>query len=83
MSASTRLPYGVMFSGILRALSGTPYAVSAGFDIDGDGQVQNDRPAGLPITVGRENVDESLRPRVRRQVDSNQPNFRVAQPTAR
>jgi hypothetical protein len=61
MSASTRLPYGVMFSGILRALSGTPYAVSAGFDIDGDGQVQNDRPAGLPITVGRENVDESLR----------------------
>lgn len=61
MSAAVSLPYGVQFSSILRALSGTPYAVSAGFDIDGDSQVQNDRPAGLPITVGRENVAESLR----------------------
>lgn len=60
-SAAVTLPYGVQFSSILRALSGTPYAVSAGFDIDGDTQVQNDRPAGLPITVGRENVAESLR----------------------
>ena len=61
MSAAVRLPYGVQFSSILRALSGTPFNVAAGFDIDGDGQVQNDRPAGLPITVGRENVAESLR----------------------
>ena len=61
MSAAVTLPFGVQFSSILRALSGTPYAVSAGFDIDGDTQVQNDRPAGLPITVGRENVAESLR----------------------
>jgi hypothetical protein len=61
MSASTRLPYGVLFSGILRALSGTPFGVSAGFDIDGDGQTQNDRPLGLPITVGREDVAESQR----------------------
>ena len=45
----------------MRALSGTPYNVSAGFDIDGDGQTQNDRPVGLPATVGREEVDESLR----------------------
>jgi outer membrane receptor protein involved in Fe transport len=60
VAASSTLPYGVEFSGILRALSGTPFAVSAGFDIDGDGQTQNDRPAGLPITVGREKVDESL-----------------------
>ena len=35
--------------------------MSAGFDIDGDGQTQNDQPVGLPITVGREDVDESLR----------------------
>jgi hypothetical protein len=35
--------------------------VSAGFDIDGDTQVQNDRPEGLPIAVGRDDVDESLR----------------------
>lgn len=61
MSAAAALPYGVQFSGILRALSGTPFAVAAGFDIDGDGQTQNDRPAGLPITVGRDHVDESLR----------------------
>jgi hypothetical protein len=61
MSAATRLPYGVMFSGILRALSGTPFNVSAGLDLDGDGQTQNDRPDGLPITVGRENVADSLR----------------------
>ncbi len=60
-SAAVTLPYGVQFSSILRALSGTPYGVSAGFDIDGDTQVQNDRPAGLPITVGREDVAESLR----------------------
>ena len=46
VSASTTLPYGVLFSGILRALSGTPYGVSAGFDIDGDGQTQNDRRSG-------------------------------------
>jgi outer membrane receptor protein involved in Fe transport len=60
-SASVTLPYGVQFSSILRALSGTPFGVSAGFDIDGDTQVQNDRPAGLPITVGREDVAESVR----------------------
>ena len=61
MSASTTLPYDVQFSAILRALSGTPYGVSAGFDIDGDGVSQNDRPAGLPITVGRDKVQESLK----------------------
>ena len=60
VAAAVGLPYGVQFSGILRALSGTPFAVSAGFDIDGDGQTQNDRPDGLPITVGREKVQESL-----------------------
>lgn len=61
VSAAAGLPYGIQFSGILRALSGTPFSVSAGFDIDGDGQTQNDRPEGLPITVGREQVGESLR----------------------
>ena len=60
-SAAVSLPFGVQFSSILRALSGTPFAVAADFDIDGDGQVQNDRPVGLPITVGREEVAESLR----------------------
>lgn len=60
IAAAAGLPYGIQLSSILRALSGTPFAVSAGFDIDGDGQTQNDRPEGLPITVGREKVDESL-----------------------
>jgi outer membrane receptor protein involved in Fe transport len=60
VSGSSTLPYGFQFSGILRALSGNPFSVSAGFDIDGDGQSQNDRPEGLPMTVGREKVQESL-----------------------
>jgi hypothetical protein len=59
-SAAVTLPFELHLSGILRALSGAPFGVSAGFDIDGDGQTQNDRPEGLPITVGREKVQESL-----------------------
>lgn len=61
ISGSATLPGRFQFSGIVRALSGSPYSIQAGFDIDGDGQTQNDRPAGLPITVGREDVEESLR----------------------
>jgi hypothetical protein len=61
VSGSMTLPWAIQLSTIVRALSGTPFPVSAGFDIDGDGQSQNDRPAGLPSTVGREKIDESLR----------------------
>lgn len=61
ISAVTTVPWGIQVSGIVRALSGTPFNLSAGFDIDGDGQSQNDRPFGLPATVGREKVSESLR----------------------
>ena len=32
----------------------------AGFDLDGDLAVTNDRPVGLPTRVGREKIDESL-----------------------
>ena len=60
MAGSTTLPWDIQISGIFRALSGSPYNASAGFDIDGDGQTQNDRPLGLPATVGREEVEESL-----------------------
>lgn len=60
IAAAVDVGWGVQFSGILRALSGTPFGVSAGFDLDGDGQTSNDRPEGLPITVGREEVQESL-----------------------
>ena len=60
IAASSSLPWGFELSGILKALSGAPYNIQAGFDVDGDGQTQGDRPAGLPITVGRADVDESL-----------------------
>jgi hypothetical protein len=60
ITASTSLPFGIALAGVLRALSGMPFNVVAGYDLDGDGQSQNDRPLGLPATVGREKVDESL-----------------------
>jgi outer membrane receptor protein involved in Fe transport len=60
IAGATTVPWGIQVSGIVRALSGTPYNASAGFDIDGDGQNQNDRPLGLPSTVGREKVSQSL-----------------------
>jgi Carboxypeptidase regulatory-like domain/TonB dependent receptor-like, beta-barrel len=59
-AGSTTLPYKIQFSAIARAISGSPIPVSAGFDMDGDGQTQNDRPAGLGITVGRNNVEQDL-----------------------
>lgn len=61
IAASAPLPWDVQVSGILRAISGSPFSVQAGFDMDGDGVSQNDRPAGLPITVGRADVEDSLR----------------------
>ena len=60
VAGAMTLPWNVQLSTIVRALSGTPHTVAAGFDLDGDGQSQNDRPAGLPITLGREKVDESV-----------------------
>ena len=59
-AGSTTLPWKIQFSAILRAISGSPIPVSAGFDMDGDSQSQNDRPAGLGITVGRTNVQHDL-----------------------
>ena len=47
-------------SGILKLISGSPTKVQAGFDLDGDSSPIGDLPAGIPITVGRERVDESL-----------------------
>jgi hypothetical protein len=59
-AGSTRLPWDIQFSAIARAISGTPIPVSAGADLDGDAQNQNDRPAGLGITVGRKNLEQDL-----------------------
>ncbi|MGE3843901.1 MAG: TonB-dependent receptor [Vicinamibacterales bacterium] len=60
ISASTSLPLGLQLSGVFRAISGGPLSVSAGRDLDGDLNAQNDRPAGLPITVGRGDVATQL-----------------------
>ena len=59
-SLSTELPGGFQLSGIVRFVSGFPLAAHSGLDLDGDGQ-SNDRPQGLPVTVGRGDVDEQLR----------------------
>jgi outer membrane receptor protein involved in Fe transport len=60
VAASTSLPWGIHLSGVFRAISGGPQGVSAGRDLDGDLNTSNDRPAGLPPTVGRGDVDEQL-----------------------
>jgi hypothetical protein len=61
VSASTNLPWAFQLSGILRAISGSPYRISAGLDLDGDGNASGDRPRGIPPTVGRTDVDGHLR----------------------
>ena len=38
-----------------------PVQAGAGLDLDGDRSATGDRPPGLAITVGRDNVEESLR----------------------
>jgi len=60
ISASTQLPGQFQVSGILRATSGSPFAVNAGLDLDGDASPTGDRPRGLPPTVGRRNVEHDL-----------------------
>ena len=60
VAASTSLPWGLQLSGVFRAISGGPLGVSAGIDLDGDLNTQNDRPEGLPPTVGRGDVDGQL-----------------------
>lgn len=61
LAGSTMLPWDIQLSGIVKLISGSPIKVQAGFDLDGDGSITGDRPRGLPTTVGREKVDESLK----------------------
>ena len=61
VSGAARLPGNFQVAAIAKLISGFPMPVQAGFDMDGDGSITSDRPAGLPTTVGREKVDESLR----------------------
>jgi carboxypeptidase family protein len=60
VSGSMTLPLDLQVSAILKLISGSPIKVQAGRDLDGDQIVTGDLPAGVPITVGRERVDESL-----------------------
>jgi hypothetical protein len=60
ISGYVNLPWSLQASGILKLVSGSPIKVQAGRDLDGDGTAGGDRPAGVPITVGRSDVDASL-----------------------
>jgi len=59
-AAAFPLPWQLEVSAILKLISGSPMPVQAGLDLDGDRSPTGDRPAGLPITVGRTNVEDSL-----------------------
>jgi hypothetical protein len=54
------LPGKIQLSGAFHAVSGPPVAVSAGIDLDGDGNTTGDRPRGLPVTVGYGDVNGEL-----------------------
>jgi hypothetical protein len=60
LSAATKLPWGLEVAGIGKFISGSPFVIQAGYDIDGDGSVQGDRPRGLPPTVGRGDTASQL-----------------------
>ena len=60
ISASAALPFGIQLSGIAKALSGPPFKVQAGPDLDGDGVATGDRPRGLSPTIGRGDVNGQL-----------------------
>jgi hypothetical protein len=60
LAATVDLVWSIQASGILKLISGSPIKVQAGPDLDGDLSQIGDLPAGIPITVGRDRVDESL-----------------------
>src|SRR5262249_21114777 len=60
ISGTVPLPLGFQLSGVGKFISGSPLFVQSGFDMDGDAISSGDRPAGLPITVGRDKVAQSL-----------------------
>jgi len=60
VAGTVDLPWAIQVSGILKLISGSPIKVQAGVDLDGDSSQIGDLPNGIPTTVGRERVDESL-----------------------
>jgi hypothetical protein len=61
VSGTVNLPWAFQASGILKLISGSPIKVQAGTDLDRDAQAGGDLPTGMPITVGRERVEESFK----------------------
>lgn len=59
-AATLGLPWSLQVSGIVKMISGSPIKIQAGSDLDNDGSMIGDLPSGIPITVGRERVEESL-----------------------
>jgi hypothetical protein len=57
---SVMLPGKIQLSGAFHAVSGPPFSVASGIDLDGDGNTTGDRPRGLPETVGYGNVAQQL-----------------------
>ncbi len=57
---TANLPGKVQLSGAFHAVSGPPMSVASGFDLDGDGNISNDRPKGLAPTVGYGDVSSQL-----------------------
>ena len=57
---SAVLPWKFELSGAFHYVSGPPPQISAGFDLDGDGNTTGDRPRGLPQTVGYGDVAGQL-----------------------
>jgi carboxypeptidase family protein len=60
VAGSMTMPWDLQVSGILELVSGSPIKVQAGLDLDLDQTLTGDLPPGIPITVGRERVNESL-----------------------
>jgi hypothetical protein len=62
LAGTLALPWSIDVGAVAKIISGSPIKVQAGFDLpaDGDGIAAGDLPDGIPITVGRERVAESL-----------------------
>ncbi len=59
VSGSTRLPWDIQLSAIVKWLSAPPFTVNSGLDLNGDG-LRDDTPLGLPPWIGRGDVTGQL-----------------------
>ena len=59
IAGTLTLPWSTELSGVARLISGSPIKAQSGVDLDGDTIITGDLPPGIPITVGRDRVQES------------------------